>query len=139
VSRRVPLTLAVAGTAALAPAAEAAAPVGSGVWRAAGRDGLVTITVRKGVVERVRVEAPSFTCDPFGDIGPFKGVVRPAARVRSDRTVSFSARVDEVDRLAFRASFRRDGTVVGRWTGRGTIATGQPCTTGTRRFVARRR
>ena len=115
--------------AALAVAASVA-PVGDGAYRA--RD--LTLVVRDRRVVRVDATVRRFVCDPFGDIGPIRVRERPDAAIDRGGRLRFTVGPPS-ERLTVRARFGGHGRARGALRLRGTIGTGDPCASPTRRFV----
>jgi hypothetical protein len=123
---------------ALALLALAAAPGGDGTY--VGRTaegGKVSVVVEDGRVTRLKATMRVYVCDPEGDIGPVRVRVRPAAPLTARGVFAFvagpvSERLTATGRLAGLRGMH------GTLRLRGTIGTGDPCSSPPVKFTARR-
>ena len=123
-------------TAALAAAAITVAPAYVGRTDEGRR---IVVETRGGKIDLVHAAVDTYNCEQFGEIGPIRVHERPAkAGVnRSTGKTSFSTG-PSAQQLTFKGTFTST-KLTGTIRVRGSIATGQGCTSGTLRFSARSR
>ena len=125
--------LLIAGAIAAAPAAPA-----DGTYAGHTTEGhKIRVVVAHGEVSRTMVSITHYVCDPHGIVGPVLVRVRPHAAI-TRRTVRFEA-ADAPLFLRMRATFGARRTLTGTVKAHGTIGTGDPCTSPSIRFSAKRR
>jgi hypothetical protein len=128
--------LSAAATIALLafPAASAAGAVPDGHAAARTADGSrVVLTIRDGAVVRARVTVGRYRCETFGDLGPVRADERGHARIGRAGRFAFAAG-EPARRVLVRGRVARDGRARGLLRVRGTIATGQRCSSPRLRF-----
>ena len=126
------------GLALLALAAGAGAPSTDGAYSGRTTEGgKVTVVVEGGRVARVKATVRVYVCDPEGDIGPVRVVVRPDAPLTATRTFAFTAG-PRSERLTLAGRLAGVRGMHGKLRLRGTIGTGDPCSSPPIAFTARR-
>jgi hypothetical protein len=128
----------VLALALLALAAGAGAPSTDGTY--AGRTsegGKLTVVVEGGRVARVKATVRVYVCDPEGDLGPIRVTVRPDAPLTPRRTFAFTAGPPS-ERLTVGGRLAGVRGMHGTLRLRGTIGTGDPCSSPPIAFTARR-
>ena len=97
----------------------------------------LTLTVRGNRIARVTTTVADYECETFGQIGPLRVRVAPAARI--DRRGRFSfVTGSRAERIGVAGTLRSGARVTGRIRVSGTIATGQRCTSPVIRFRTQR-
>jgi len=130
---------AVAAAMISSPAATLAARAPSaGTYRGATAEGrAITLTVAAGRVTRVDVAVVNYACDLEGDIGPLAVKGAPRARIGAAGRFGGSSGPTS-ERMRIDGRFGRGASVRGSLRLRGTVGTGEPCSSPRIRFSARR-
>lgn len=132
------ITAVAAAMFSSAPAALAVSAPAAGTYRGSTAEGrAITLTVAQGRVARVDVAVVDYACDLEGDIGPLAVRVRPGARIGSSGRFGGSAGPFS-ERLRIDGRFGRRARVRGSLRLRGTVGTGEPCSSPRISFSARR-
>ncbi len=131
------IATAPAAITAPTPAPHSAAASPSRTYRGkTSEGGAVRIVVADGHVQLATVIVGRYVCKPEGSIGPMSVQVHPAAPITAGRFAFDAGSMPES--LAMRATFGAHRTVRGTLRAHGTIGTGDPCSSPTFRFTARR-
>lgn len=99
--------------------------------------GKVAVVVEDGRVVRLKTTLRVYVCDPEGDIAPVRVVVRPAAPLTGRGRFAFTAGPVS-ERLTARGRLAGVRGMHGTLRLRGTIGTGDPCSSPPVAFTARR-
>jgi hypothetical protein len=98
----------------------------------------IVLTLAGDEVVRVRAGVLAYRCETFGDLGPVVADKRGGAPVSRRGRFGFTGG-EAVERLTVAGTFTSDRrSVAGTLRLRGTIATGQRCTSAPIRFTAAR-
>ncbi len=118
-------------TAAVIAAATALAPTYVGRTEEGRR---IVVETRANKVTLVHATIDDYECEMFGAVGPIRVHEKPRERVARDGKVNTTTG-DRTGRVTLKAKFT-PARVSGTLRVRGTIATGQPCSSRTLRFSA---